>query len=137
LEMGDHAKPSEMQRGFLPTEAPNPLGNVLLTDYEFNPRRPPAPPAFAGPVDVDILAKTKQMIADENPGQPDIVNKLFGDLADELDFEQSMQPFYSTANTMIPNDQGGFMNFCYGDMISCKEGNMLACERNGPPRYQQ
>lgn len=43
-----------------------------------------------------------------------------------------MRQFYSTANTTIPNDQGGFAEFCYGDMISAKEGNMFASVRNNP-----
>jgi hypothetical protein len=30
----------------------------------------------------------------------------------------------------IPNDQGAFAEFCYGSMISCKEGNNFACARN-------
>ena len=38
--------------------------------------------------------------------------------------------FYTTPNTTIPNDQNAFANYCYGDMISCKEGNPTACERN-------
>ena len=123
--------------GFAPTTSDNPLGNVLVTDYEFDPTRPPAQPAYNETVSNDILLKTKQMIARNNPGQPDIVNKLFGDLGDEFVFEQSMQPFYATANTMIPNDQAGFAQFCYGNMVSCKEGDRFACGRNGPPRYHQ
>ena len=45
-----------------------------------------------------------------------------------------MQTFYATANTRVPNDQEGFANFCYGDMISSKEGNPLALERSNLPR---
>ena len=37
--------------------------------------------------------------------QPDIESKLFKDLGDNFDFEQSMRPFYATANTKVPNDQ--------------------------------
>ena len=45
-----------------------------------------------------------------------------------------MHTFYATPNTKIPNDQEGFANFCYGDMISSKEGNPLALERNNLPK---
>jgi hypothetical protein len=69
-------------------------------------------------------------VADANPGQPDIVDKLFTDLGDKLVFEQSMQQFVSNPSTTIPNDQSAFAEFCYGNMISCKEGNEFACARN-------
>jgi len=106
----------------------NPFGNVLMTDYEDNPDKKPAPPVED---DIDnILEKTKEMIIKTNPGQPDIADKLFSDLGDNFNFEQSMRPFYTNANTEIPNDQNAFAEFCYGSMISCKEGNNFACARN-------
>jgi len=106
----------------------NPFSNVLMTDYEDNPNKKPAPPTED---DIDnILEKTKEMIIKTNPGQPDIADKLFSDLGDNFNFEQSMRPFYSNANTEIPNDQNAFAEFCYGSMISCKEGNNFACARN-------
>ena len=74
------------------------------------------------------------MVAEANPGQPDITDKLFNDLASGITFEQSMRQYYTTANTTIPNDQGSFADFCYGSMVSCKEGNEFACSRNNP-RY--
>jgi hypothetical protein len=47
----------------------------------------------------------------------------------------SMRQWYSTPNTKVMNDQKEFAEFCYGDMISCKEGNELACTRNAPPHW--
>ena len=41
-----------------------------------------------------------------------------------------MRQFYSTSSTTIPNDQDGFLKFCYGDMLSCKGGDELACSNN-------
>ena len=108
----------------------NAFGNVLLTDYEYNPDRRPAPPIDNDKVEDDILSEAKKMVANENPGQPDIVDKLFKDLGEQLNFEQSLRPFYSNPATTIPNDQGAFAEFCYGGMISCKEGNMFACAKN-------
>jgi Family of unknown function (DUF5762) len=120
---------------FSPLSSENPLGNVMIPEYEYNPTRKPAPPAYQPKVESEILKKAKQMVQEAHPDQPDIAKKLFTDLADEFEFEQSLQPFYSTANTMIPNDQGAFAQFCYGNMVSCKEGNMFACARNDMARY--
>ena len=108
----------------------NPFSNTLMTDYDYNPHKKPAPPSFNVNVNDDILNQAKQNVIECNPGQPDIADKLFRDLGDQLVFEQSMRPFYSTASTTIPNDQTSFAEFCYGSMISCKEGNKFACARN-------
>lgn len=108
----------------------NPFSNVLLPDYEYNPQKRPAPASFTQNTGNEILKQAKQLVIDANPGQPDIADKLFKDLGEEFVFEQSLQPFYSNAATTIPNDQAGFADFCYGSMISCKEGNLFACARN-------
>ena len=108
----------------------NPFSNVLIPDYEFNPKKKPAPPAFNKNINDSILDKAKQLVIEQNPGQPDIADKLFTDLGEQFVFEQSLQPFYSNSATTIPNDQAGFADFCYGSMISCKEGNLFACARN-------
>lgn len=115
---------------FLPPTSTNPFGNTLMTDYDYNPNKKPAPPSFNANINEDILNKSKQFVVEANPGQPDIADKLFHDLGEQLIFEQSMRPFYSTASTTIPNDQTSFAEFCYGSMVSCKEGNKFACARN-------
>jgi predicted anti-sigma-YlaC factor YlaD len=76
------------------------------------------------------MKEVKQMVVNEHLDQPDISEKLFRDMGDQFNFEQSMHSFHTTPNTTIPNDQNGFAEFCYGNMISCKEGNMFACARN-------
>jgi len=108
----------------------NPFSNVLLTDYNDNPGKRPAPPSFNFNVNMSILDQAKMCVRETNPDQPDITDKLFKDLGEQLVFEQSMRPFYSTSSTEVPNDQQAFTDFCYGSMISCKEGNMFACARN-------
>jgi hypothetical protein len=133
--LDEEGRPEHFAETFVEPTSQNPLSNVLLPEYEYDPTRKPAPPATNPKVDSDILKQAKKMVQEANPGQPDIAKKLFTDLSDELEFEQSLQPFYSTANTMIPNDQGAFAEFCYGGMISCKEGNMFACDRNDMSRY--
>jgi hypothetical protein len=112
------------------TNSSNPFGNVLMTDYEYNPNKKPAPPAFNKNVNDTILKQAKQFVSEANPDQPDIADKLFKDLGEQLVFEQSLRPFNSNPSTTIPNDQAAFADFCYGSMISCKEGNKFACARN-------
>lgn len=112
---------------FMEPSSQNPFSNVLMPDYEYNPDKKPAPPSYIGDT---ILEQAKKTVVELNPGQPDIADKLFRDLGEQLVFEQSLRPFYSNASTTIPNDQQAFAEFCYGSMISCKEGNQFACARN-------
>jgi len=108
----------------------NPFSNVMMTDYDYNPNKKPAPPAFNKNVNEKILEDAKQLVVKSNPDQPDIADKLFKDLGEQYVFEQSLRPFHSNPSTTIPNDQQAFTEFCYGSMISCKEGNPFACARN-------
>ena len=108
----------------------NPFANVLLSDYNMNVNKKPAPPAGTDKVYQNILEQAKQTVIDLNHEQPDIADKLFKDLGENLEFEQSMRNFSSNPSTTIPNDQAAFAEFCYGGMISCKEGNAFACARN-------
>lgn len=111
-------------------DAGNPFGNVLVTDYDYNPQKKPAPPAANSTVAKDILKQAKRFVGEANPDHPGIADKLFNDIGSELMFEQSLRPFNSNPSTTIPNDQAAFADFCYGSMISCKEGNQFACARN-------
>jgi hypothetical protein len=113
----------------------NPFSNVLMNDYDYNPDKKPAPPISKPEISDNILSGAKTMVQKMNPGQPNIADKLFRDLGEQFVFEQSLRPFYSTASTTIPNDQAGFADFCYGSMISCKEGNLFACARNNSLKY--
>lgn len=107
----------------------NPAMNVLLTEINDNPNRASAAPAYNKTVGIEMDNKTKKIV-EKNFGDPNIDERLFKDLADAYDFDNSMRTFYATANTKIPNDQDAFAEFCYGDMISCKEGNGLACVKD-------
>jgi hypothetical protein len=115
---------------FAPPSSANPFSNVLISDYDFNPNKKPAQPAFNTNTNQQIVSSTKQLVDEANPDYPDISKKLYKDLGDELEFEQSLRQFNSNPATTIPNDQGAFAEFCYGSMISCKEGNLFACARN-------
>jgi|UniRef100_A0A6C0D801 hypothetical protein len=105
----------------------NPLGNVLLTEIVDNPNRKPAPPSFNTEVYEDINVNTKKMVQSLNPGIKNTNKQLYGDLGEQFEFDQSQRSFYSTPNTKIPNDQGAFANYLYGDMPSCRDGDAFAC----------
>jgi hypothetical protein len=110
--------------------AQNPFSNVLITDVNGNPTKKPAPPAYNDQINKNILAAAKDAVVQANPDQPDISDKLFKDLGEQLTFEQSMRQFYSNPATTTADDQKAFAEFCYGGMISCAEGNKFACARN-------
>ena len=117
---------------FAETTEENPLQNVMLNSYDKAADKKPAPASYTETTQSEILKHTKNMIDKMSPEQPKISEKLFKSLEDNLAFEQSMRPFHSNPATTIPNDQQAFTEFCYGSMISCKEGNSFACERNLP-----
>ena len=108
------------------------VGSVggLMSDYDYNVDKKPAPASYTKKNGEKILDQAKKLVSEANPDHPDIAEKLFSDLGTNLQFEQSMRQFSSNPNTTIPNDQGAFADFCYGSMISCKEGNKFACARN-------
>ena len=116
----------------------NPMMNVLLPEIVYNPTRKEAAPAFNVEVEKNINNNTKDYIV--NTTFPDdsakkkeyIRRKLFSDLGDSYTFDYSMRNFHTNPNTTIPNDQEGFANFCFGDMVSAKEGNEFALGRNQP-----
>jgi hypothetical protein len=131
----DPFKSMDLSNVFREPDASNPFGNVLVTDYIYDPKRKPAPPAFNQNVNDNIIEQAKEVVRNANPDQPDITDKLFKDLGDQFVFEQSLRPFNSTASTTIPNDQQSFTEFCYGGMVSCKEGNAFACAKNNAGNY--
>lgn len=119
-----------LKSDFEPTNKKNPLGNVLLTDIMDNPQRKAAPPSFNIEVYEDINSSTKKMIQSLNPEIKNTNKQLFGDLGEKFEFDQSMWQYYSTPNTKIPNDQGAFADFLYGDMPSCRGGDDVACVKD-------
>lgn len=110
----------------------DPLMNVLLTDIKDRPTRPAAEPAFNPQVEHDINESTQQFVVQDLGGNPNLEDRLFRDLGDNYEFSNSMRSYFATPNTKIPNDQHAFAEYCYGSMISCKEGNMMACARANP-----
>ncbi len=107
----------------------DPLMNVLLTDIKDRPKRPAAEPAFNPDVEHAINQSAQQFAMD---GNPELEDRLFRDLGDNYEFSNSMRNYFATPNTRIANDQTAFAQYCYGSMISCKEGNLMACGRANP-----
>lgn len=101
----------------------NPFMNVLLPEIKYNPKRNAAAPSF----DPEVEKKINDSVGNVGPDP-----RLFLDLGDSINFEQSMQRFYTTANSRVGNDQTAFAKFCYGDMPSCKDGDGIQCLKNNP-----
>jgi len=95
----------------------NPMMNVLMSDYKYDPKKKRAAPSYNNNIRREINQAAKPQ------------GKLFKDLGDSLAFENTMRNFYSMPNTTIPNDQKAFAEFCFGEMTSCKEGNTDACAK--------
>jgi hypothetical protein len=115
----------------------NPMMNVLLPEISYNPTRDEAAPAYNPEVEKEINHSTEgYVVLDFEPRNmteaEKLKKKLFADLGDKYEFDDSMRTFYTNPNTTIPNDQKGFAEFCFGDMISCKQGNEFACQRFNP-----
>ena len=110
----------------------NPNMNVLLPEIQDNPNRLPAAPSYKKAVENTINEETKDFIVSNFDNNENIKKKLFDDKGDKFEFEQSMRHFYTTANTRIPNNQKEFARFCYGNMASCKDGDVEMCIKNAP-----
>jgi len=113
----------------------NPVMNVLLPQIQDEPNRPPAAPAYNATVEKEINKSTQEFVVNNFDDKNGIDERLFKDLGDSFEFDRSMRQWYSNPSTTIPNDQKSFAEFCYGDMISCKDGNEMACGRHMPPHW--
>ena len=103
-----------------PTQT-NPLMNVLLPEINGNPNRGKAL-AYNPETEKKIMEKVKKGL---DP-------RIYRGTNNELDLEYSMRQFYTNPSTTVPNNQEEFATFCYGDMISAKEGNEMALARQSP-----
>jgi hypothetical protein len=97
----------------------NPVMNILMDEYKYNPERPPAAPIYNDQIKQQVNENAKS----EN-------SRLYKNLGDNIIYENSMRNFHTMPNTKIPNNQKEFALFCYGNMPSCKEGDSLQCTKN-------
>jgi hypothetical protein len=113
----------------------NPMMNVLVSDIQDKPDRLSAEPSFNPSVEQNINEKTKDFVVEQFNGDPKISELLFGDMVESVVFDQSMRNFHTTPATTIPNDQGAFAQFLYGEHVTCKEGHPGACENRNFRKY--
>jgi len=109
----------ELKEAFDEPTSTNPMQNMELV--KDNTEKKPAAPSFNPIIDDKINEVTKQQIEKIHSDFPDMNKKLFRDLGEHENFQNSMRPFYSMPNTRLPNDQKSFTDYCYGDMHSKKE----------------
>ena len=105
----------------------NPVMNILLPEIQDNPNRLEAAPSYNNAVKNSINEETKNFIVGNFDNNENIKKTLFDDQGDNFEFEQSMRQFYTTANSRVPNNQSEFARFCYGNMASCKDGDVEMC----------
>lgn len=115
-----------MQKEFNPIQKDNPYGNVLISDIANNPTRKPAPPAFNNDVRNNIMEATENMVQSHNP-ELDVSKDVIGDSAQKYTLDRSSLVFHSMPCTQIPNNQGAYSQFLYGNIGSCKAKNMYQC----------
>ena len=97
----------------------NPMYNVMMTDYKDNPQKEEESGLYNETKENLINTETKKFILENNKDNKDI-NKIFNNLGDNMNFEQSMRQFYINPSTTIPNNQDDFLKFCYNDLYSEK-----------------
>lgn len=92
----------------------NPLMNVLLPEIQDNNIRLPAAPSYNESVEKEINNSAKDIVK-RNFNDENVDEKLFNNLGDNFQFEQSMRQWHTMPNTSIPNNQKDFAKFCYGN----------------------
>jgi len=98
----------------------NPMNNVLMNDYKYNPMKQPEPKDYSEQKEKSINEKTKQFILQENKGNAQI-GDLFKNQGDQFQFEQSLRPFYTNPVTTVDQSEyKDFLKYCYGVLPSDK-----------------
>jgi hypothetical protein len=100
-------------------EQNNPFGNVLMTDYKFNPNKKAVNADYTPDLEHTLNSKIKEFIVQENSDNNEI-NNLFNNVGDQFKFEQNNHQFYTNPSTTIPNKQDDFLSFCFGTLPSEK-----------------
>jgi hypothetical protein len=98
----------------------NPMNNVLMQDYKYNPMKTAEPKEYSEQQESSINEKTKQFILQENKGNAQI-GDLFKNQGDKFQFEQSLRPFYTNPVTTVDQSEyKDFLKYCYGVLPSDK-----------------
>lgn len=97
----------------------NPFGNVLMSDYKYNPNKKESNEEYSPSLEQRINSKVMDFVIQENQDNSDIQH-LFNNTGDQFIFEQNLRQFNSNPSTTIPNKQDDFLKFCYGTLPSEK-----------------
>ena len=104
--------------------------NVLLPEIHDNPYRLHAAPSYKKTEEInnsvkEIIKKNynNNTINDDSINNDSIIDKLYNDVGNNHEFDNSMRQFYTTPNTMVPNNQKEFAKFCYGNTAYYKDNN--------------
>ena len=98
----------------------NPVNNVLMTDYKDNPHLKPNHPDYTEEVENTINTSALSSIMLQNKDNKDMF-KGFSTTRDQMEFEQSMRPFFTQpVNTVDQVEYGDFVKFLAGSMPSDK-----------------
>jgi hypothetical protein len=98
----------------------NPMNNVLMQDYKYNPMKKAEPADYGEQKESSINENTKQFILQENKGNSKI-GDLFKNYGDQFQFEQSLRPFYTNPVTTVDQSEyKDFLKYCYGVLPSDK-----------------
>ena len=97
----------------------NPLYNVLVTDYEDDVDKKAPNTKYDETQEGMINTSVRNFILDNNKDNKDI-GKIFKDVGNTMEFENSMRQFHMNPSTTIPNDQNDFLKYCYKDLYSEK-----------------
>ena len=101
-------------------DSSNPMNNVLMQDYKFNPLKQAEPKGYGDSKESSINEKTKQFILQENKSNSQIKD-LFKNEGDKFQFEQSLRPFYTNPVTTVDQSEyKDFLTYCYGVLPSDK-----------------
>lgn len=109
---------------------------VKINDLETECRVPTKDNPFMNPpiheFSNDRYQKPKACPSYNNVGVQNRVEELFNndlyrDFKDVFGKENSQRQFYTVPGNRVPNDQGSFAQWLYGQPKTCKEGNSIAC----------
>jgi hypothetical protein len=98
----------------------NPVNNVLMTDYKEFPHLKPNHPEYNEGVENSINSSAMSSILLQNKDNKDMIMG-FSTTRDQLEFEQSMRPFFTQPVTTVDQaEYKGFIKFLAGSMPSDK-----------------
>jgi len=109
---------------------------VKVNDLETECRVPTKDNPFMNPpiheFSNDKYQKPKSCPSYNNVGVQNRVEELFNtelyrDVKDIFNKNNSQRQFYTVPGNQVPNDQGSFAQWLYGQPKTCKEGNSVAC----------